>query len=111
MLTVCRAFRVFCLPAAGAIVCHTGDLLEFRRVTMTNAQNTPIALITGGSRGLGRSMALHLAERGVDIVLTYRAAAAEANEVCGRVRALGRKAAALALDVTESASFDAFAKA
>jgi NAD(P)-dependent dehydrogenase (short-subunit alcohol dehydrogenase family) len=72
---------------------------------------TPIALITGGSRGLGRSMALHLAERGTDIIFTYRAAAGEANEVLGRLRALGRKAVALQLDVADSSSFDAFGKA
>jgi NAD(P)-dependent dehydrogenase (short-subunit alcohol dehydrogenase family) len=77
---------------------------------MANAPKTPIALITGGSRGLGRSMALHLAERGVDILFTYRAAAAEASEVRERVRAFGRKAAALPLDVADSASFDAFAR-
>jgi NAD(P)-dependent dehydrogenase (short-subunit alcohol dehydrogenase family) len=77
---------------------------------MTNAQKTPIALITGGSRGLGRSMVLHLAERGVDIIFTYRAAASEASEVRDRIRALGRKAVALPLDVTDSASFDAFGK-
>jgi NAD(P)-dependent dehydrogenase (short-subunit alcohol dehydrogenase family) len=69
-----------------------------------------IALITGGSRGLGRSMALHLAERGVDVIFTYRAAASDANEVSERIRALGRKAVALPLDVTNSASFDDFAK-
>jgi NAD(P)-dependent dehydrogenase (short-subunit alcohol dehydrogenase family) len=78
---------------------------------MANAEKSPIALITGGSRGLGRSMALHLAGRGVDIVFTYRAAAAEANEVRERIRALGRNAVALPLDVADSASFDAFAKA
>lgn len=69
-----------------------------------------IALITGGSRGLGRSMALHLAARGVDVIFTYRAAASEANEVRERISALGRKAVALPLDVTNSASFDAFAR-
>jgi len=77
---------------------------------MTNADKTPIALITGGSRGLGRSMALHLAGRGVDIIFTYRAAAAEASEVRERIRALGRNAVALPLDVTASDSFDAFAR-
>jgi NAD(P)-dependent dehydrogenase (short-subunit alcohol dehydrogenase family) len=69
-----------------------------------------IALITGGSRGLGRSMALHLAQRGVDVIFTYRAAQAEANEVALRLRALDRKAVALPLDVANAASFDAFAK-
>lgn len=75
---------------------------------MTTSRKNPLALITGGSRGLGRSMALHLAERGADIIFTYRAAAAEANDLVGRVHARGRKAAALQLDVADSASFDAF---
>jgi NAD(P)-dependent dehydrogenase (short-subunit alcohol dehydrogenase family) len=78
---------------------------------MPDTQKTPVALITGGSRGLGRSMALHLAERGADILFTYRAAAKEANEVRDRIRALGRKAMALPLDVANSASFDAFGAA
>jgi NAD(P)-dependent dehydrogenase (short-subunit alcohol dehydrogenase family) len=77
---------------------------------MTSNDKTPIALITGGSRGLGRSMALHLARRGVDILFTYRAATAEAAAVREQIVALGRKAAALPLDVGDSASFDGFAK-
>src|SRR5262245_21701724 len=72
---------------------------------------TPIALITGASRGLGRTMPLHLANRGVDIMFTYRAAAAEAAAVREQLRALGRKAVALPLDVADSASFDAFGTA
>src|SRR5262245_37568440 len=80
------------------------------RTTMANAEKTPIALITGGSRGLGRSMALHLAERGVDVIFTYRAAASEASEVREQIRARGRKVVALPLDVTDSASFDAFGR-
>ncbi|HEY0467973.1 MAG TPA: SDR family oxidoreductase [Polyangiaceae bacterium] len=78
---------------------------------MQETQQNPIALITGGSRGLGRSMALHLAERGVDILFTYRAATSEANEVRDRIHGLGRKALALPLDVTNSASFGAFVTA
>lgn len=77
---------------------------------MKNPETTPIALITGGSRGLGRSMALHLAERGVDIVFTYRAAASEASEVRQQIEALGRKAVALPLDVAKSDSFETFSK-
>jgi NAD(P)-dependent dehydrogenase (short-subunit alcohol dehydrogenase family) len=76
---------------------------------MKQTEKTPIALVTGGSRGLGRSMALHLAERGVDIVFTYRAAAAEANQVREQIQALGRKAVALPLDVAKSDSFETFA--
>lgn len=78
---------------------------------MATHDKTPIALITGGSRGLGRSMALHLAERGVDLIITYRAAASEADEVVQKIRRLGRQAAALPLDVADSASFDGFVKA
>ncbi len=72
---------------------------------------TPIALITGGSRGLGRSMALHLADRGVDVIFTYRAAAAEARDVVAQIEARGRKAVALPLDVADSRAYPAFAEA
>ncbi len=78
---------------------------------MENVEKTPIALITGGSRGLGRSMALHLAERGVDVIFTYRAAAAEASEVREQIRALGRKVVALPLDIADTSGFGAFATA
>jgi NAD(P)-dependent dehydrogenase (short-subunit alcohol dehydrogenase family) len=78
---------------------------------MTSSDKIPIALITGGSRGLGRSMALHLAERGVDILFTFRSGKAEAGEVRDRIAALGRRAVALPLDVGDSASFDAFGAA
>lgn len=69
---------------------------------------TPIALITGGSRGLGRTMALKLAEQGTDVVLTYRSANADANAVVAQIQALGRRAVALPLEVGDSSGFDAF---
>jgi NAD(P)-dependent dehydrogenase (short-subunit alcohol dehydrogenase family) len=68
-----------------------------------------IALITGGSRGLGRSMALHLAGRGVDVILTYRSGAAAAAAVVAEIERRGRKAVALPLDTGDSASYPAFA--
>ena len=74
----------------------------------TNTASTPIALVTGGSRGLGRSMALHLADRGVDVVITYRAAAAEADAVVNAITTKGRRAVALPLDVADGGAFDAF---
>ena len=49
----------------------------------TNA-NSKIALITGGSRGLGRNAALHLVRRGVDVILTYRSRQAEAESARAR---------------------------
>jgi NAD(P)-dependent dehydrogenase (short-subunit alcohol dehydrogenase family) len=71
---------------------------------------TPIALVTGGSRGLGRSAVLKLAERGVDVILTYKSNEAEAHAVVGQVAALGRRAVALQLDAGDSQSFAAFAE-
>lgn len=70
-----------------------------------------IALVTGGSRGLGKSMCLHLAQQGCDIILTYREKAAEAKAVVARIEEMGGKAAALPLDVSRSADFPAFAEA
>ncbi|MGH8412003.1 MAG: SDR family NAD(P)-dependent oxidoreductase [Pseudomonas sp.] len=67
-----------------------------------------IALITGASRGLGKSAALHLVAQGVDIIGTYNSAADEAQAVVAQVEALGGKAAMLQLDVSQSSTFEAF---
>jgi NAD(P)-dependent dehydrogenase (short-subunit alcohol dehydrogenase family) len=71
--------------------------------------NAPIALVTGGSRGLGRATALKLAERGVDVVLTYRQRRDEAEQAVAQIEAAGARAAALPLDVGASATFAGFA--
>ncbi|GGA45004.1 SDR family NAD(P)-dependent oxidoreductase [Dyella nitratireducens] len=78
--------------------------------TNSPIHNAPIALITGGSRGLGKSMALKLAEHGTDVVLTYRSNQAEANAVVERIHKLGRRAVALPLDVGKASSFTSFAE-
>jgi len=70
-----------------------------------------IALITGGSRGLGRSMALAVAAQGTDVILTYVSKRAEAEAVAKEIEAMGRKAEALPLDVSDSSGFAAFAEA
>jgi NAD(P)-dependent dehydrogenase (short-subunit alcohol dehydrogenase family) len=75
---------------------------------MTKTTQKPLALITGGSRGLGRSMALRLAQRGVDVVITYREKEAEATQVVRALGEAGVKSAALRLDVGDVASFDGF---
>ena len=72
-------------------------------------QSPKIALITGGSRGLGRNTAVHLARSGVDVVLTYHSNKAEPDAAVDEIEALGRKAAALQLDTGNVATFDAFA--
>ena len=69
-----------------------------------------ISIITGGSRGLGRSTALNLAGLGNDVVITYQTRESEAQEVVAEVQAMQRKAVALQLDLGNSASFPAFAK-
>lgn len=71
---------------------------------------TPLALITGASRGLGKNTALKLAELGTDVILTYQRNAADAQDVVRRIEALGRRAVALPLDVADTGSFGAFAE-
>ncbi|WP_315123641.1 SDR family oxidoreductase [Comamonas antarctica] len=68
-----------------------------------------IALITGASRGLGRSAALHLAAQGVQLILTYKGNAAAAQELVAQIAAQGSRAVALRLDVGDSQGFAAFA--
>lgn len=69
-----------------------------------------IALVTGGSRGLGKNTVLALAKQGVDVVLTYNSKQVEAEATVAEAQALGVKAAALQLDVGNSKSFSAFAQ-
>lgn len=69
-----------------------------------------LAIITGGSRGLGKSAALKLAQQGVDIILTYHSNEAAAHAVVAEIEAGGRRAAALRLDTGNVASFAAFAE-
>jgi len=79
------------------------------KTTGNNKELKPkIALITGGSRGLGRNTVLSLARRGVDSIFTYNSNKAEADAVCGLVAAEGRKAIALQLDTGDIRAFDAF---
>lgn len=70
-----------------------------------------IALITGGSRGLGRNAALKLAARGTDLILTYQRQAEAAEAVAAEARALGVQAIALPLEAGDSSRFPAFADA
>ncbi|MEC5143385.1 SDR family oxidoreductase [Chitinophaga sp. 212800010-3] len=67
-----------------------------------------IALVTGGSRGLGRNMALQLAKSGNDVVITYKGNRQTAEEVVAEIKALGRQAAAFQLDTADTRSFKAF---
>jgi len=69
-----------------------------------------VAIVTGGSRGLGRNTVLSLAKRGVDSIFTYHSNRAEADKVVAAAGEAGAKAAALQLDTSDVRSFDAFAR-
>lgn len=69
-----------------------------------------IALITGGSRGLGRAGAIALAKQGVDVIFTYQSNQLAAQHVVQTIEALGRKAVALACDTRDVESFASFAQ-
>lgn len=68
-----------------------------------------IAIVTGGSRGLGKNAALKLAEKGIAIILTYNSQREDADDVVREIEKKGVKALVLQLNVAESASFSAFA--
>lgn len=70
--------------------------------------NNKIALITGGSRGMGRDTALSIAKKGIDVIITYHSNKQEADEVIAQIQSAGQKAAAFQLDTSKVASFDSF---
>ncbi|MEN2398817.1 SDR family oxidoreductase [Flavobacterium sp. MC2016-06] len=72
------------------------------------AVNTKIALVTGGSRGLGENMAIAIAKKGIDVIITYNSKKEEADSVVKEIESLGQKAAALQLNVADSGTFDTF---
>ena len=69
-----------------------------------------IALVTGASRGLGKDTALQLAKKGFDVLITYQSKKEDADAVVGELEALGSNSFALALDLSNSASFITFTK-
>ena len=74
----------------------------------SGSSTTKIAVVTGGSRGLGRNTVLSLARRGVDSLFTYHANRTEADKVTDLVAGAGRKAVALQLDTGDVRAFDPF---
>ena len=67
-----------------------------------------VAIVTGGSRGLGRNMVRSIAGRGTDVIFTYRSNEAEAETLVAEVEEIGRRAAALQLDVVDTGMFGDF---
>jgi len=72
------------------------------------SNETKIALVTGGSRGLGKDMALSLARKGLDVLLTYRSNKEEAKQTAEEIESMGQKAAVLQLDMTDPSALDRF---
>lgn len=70
-----------------------------------------IALITGGSRGLGKNMALAIAKKGINVVITYNSNKDASDEVISQIQSMGQKAAAFQLDTSNIKSFDLFVSA
>jgi NAD(P)-dependent dehydrogenase (short-subunit alcohol dehydrogenase family) len=70
--------------------------------------STRTAIITGASRGIGRNTALSIAQRGTDVIITFRSSAWEAETLIAEVEALGRNAAAFQLDTGDIGGFDRF---
>jgi NAD(P)-dependent dehydrogenase (short-subunit alcohol dehydrogenase family) len=67
-----------------------------------------IALVTGGSRGLGKDMALNIARNGIDVMLTYRNKETEAFETVKEIETMGRKAVAMHLDMNDLSNLEHF---
>ncbi len=67
-----------------------------------------IALVTGGSRGLGKDMAIALSKKNIDVILTYNANKTAADEVVATINANGQKAVALPFDVSDIKSYPDF---
>lgn len=77
-------------------------------MTDENSNAPKIAIVTGGSRGLGRNTALSLAERRVDLIVTYHSNKDEADKVVAEIERMGRQASAFQLDTGDTSGFDRF---
>ncbi len=69
-----------------------------------------IALVTGGSRGLGKNMSIALAKKGIDVVITYNTNKEAADNTVSEIQSLGQNAFALRLDTSKIKLFDGFIK-
>jgi NAD(P)-dependent dehydrogenase (short-subunit alcohol dehydrogenase family) len=85
---------------------NEGEIKMTTQKSETSSQK--VAIITGGSRGMGRNTAANLAKRGVDVIFTYHSNQTEAQSLIREIEATARKAAALRLDTGDLLAFDGF---
>ena len=115
-----RASALQCYKVADHLPTAVGKVKTITTEIKTNGETMPteqstslngkIAIVTGGSRGLGQNTVLHLAKRGVHSIFTYNTNKEEADKAAAEVNKVGAKAVALKLDVGKVGSFDAFVK-
>jgi NAD(P)-dependent dehydrogenase (short-subunit alcohol dehydrogenase family) len=79
-------------------------------MSSNESPNNKVAVVTGGSSGIGRHAAIRIAERGAGVILTYNSSPADAEETVATIEERGATAVALQLDVGESDTFDTFAE-
>jgi 3-oxoacyl-[acyl-carrier protein] reductase len=80
-------------------------------VSMSFDISGKVALVTGGGRDIGRAISLELARNGADVVVNYKASASGAEDTVREITALGRRASAVAADVTRKAEIDRLVEA
>src|SRR3569833_1765945 len=85
----------------------SGSIILYKTNTME--KKSKIALVTGGSRGLGKDMAMNLAKKGLDVIITNNSRVEDARQVVAQVEVAGQKAAALQLNTGLIKSFQSFA--
>ena len=89
---------------------RNGTSLQENKMAMENRilASKKVALVTGGSRGIGKDIALSLARMGIGIVLTYRSDQTEGDRVAEEIQAFGGAAVALQSNLAVTSSFDTF---
>jgi NAD(P)-dependent dehydrogenase (short-subunit alcohol dehydrogenase family) len=96
------------LKVATAVMTTGSNFVLSNQIQKEMATTNRVALVTGGSRGLGKNMAIKIAQKGIDVIITYNTKKEEALAVVAEIESAGQKAAALQLNAGEIKTFDTF---